>query len=887
VPGLRRVAFAAVALLVAVVLVVLVTVVVTVRRPLPDWSGSVEVPGLSSDVEVLRDERGVPQIYADTAGDLFHAQGYVHAQDRFFEMDLRRHITAGRLSELVGENQDALEADRVVRTLGWRRVAEQELPLLAPDTRDHLQAYADGVNAYIEDRAPAELSAAYSVLDVVGGVPEIEPWTPVDSLAWLKAMAWDLRSNYDEELGRAIAYGRVGDVELVNTLYPPYPADEHAAILPGPSTAGASLDGALRADDAAAAPAADDETLRSVRAGRSALESAEAALDAVPALLGRGDGIGSNSWVVSGAHTESGRPLLANDPHLAPGMPSIWYQVGLHCTQVDAACPFEVAGFSFSGLPGVVIGHNADIAWGMTNLGPDVSDFFLEDVADDTYLRDGQQVEIEVREETIRVAGGNDVPLTIRSTVHGPLISDVLETVDEMGGEAPTPEPAPFSPGGYEVALSWTALEPGRTADAIFALNEATNWDEFRAAAELFEVPSQNLVYADTDGHIGYQAPGRIPVRRPGSGLGQADGTWPRPGWDSDWDWQGYIPFQDLPSVRDPAEGFVVAANQQVVGAQYPYRITSDWDYGYRSQRIREVLTETFAAGEKVDASDMTALQTDTRNGLAEALVPSLLAAPPSDVDNAATRQFTDEAVQLLRDWDYTQPARQSSDVPENTSAAAAYFNAVWSNLLRLTFQDQLPPSIHPDGGGRWFRVVTDLLADKDNAWWDDFTTPTITESRDQVIGQALKDARLELTASLGKDPTKWEWGKLHTLELEQQPLGGEAVPAPVRELFNSDRYRMGGGSSIVLATGWDAAEQGSYTVDWVPSMRMVVDLDDLDRSTWVDLTGVSGHPWSGHYGDQTEAWVAGETYPWPFGRSQIERAAEHTLVLRPVPEGE
>ncbi len=887
-PGLRRIAFATVALLVAVVLVLLVTVVVTIRRPLPDWSGAVEVPGLSSDVEVLRDARGVPQIYADTAADLFYAQGFVHAQDRFFEMDLRRHVTAGRLSELVGENQDALDADRVVRTLGWRRVAEQELPLLSQGTRDHLEAYADGVNAYVDGRSPAELSAAYSVLDLSGDLPEIEPWTPVDSLAWLKAMAWDLRSNYDDELGRAIAYGRVGDIDMVGSLYPAYPTETHLPILPGDATAGASIEGALTADAAAGVTATtavpDDSTLRAMRAGRGALEQAQTALDSVPELMGRGDGIGSNSWVVSGEHTESGRPLLANDPHLAPGMPGIWYQVGLHCTQVDDACPFEVSGFSFSGLPGVVIGHNADIAWGMTNLGPDVSDFFLEDVSEGTYLRDGRQEPIEVREETIRVAGSADVPLTVRSTVHGPIVSDVVETLDTVGGDAPVPEPAPFSAGGYAVSLSWTALTPGRTADSIFALNEARNWDEFRSAAELFEVPSQNLVYADTDGHIGYQAPGRIPVRRPGSGLGQADGTWPRPGWSSDWDWQGYIPFQDLPSVRDPAEGFVVAANQQVIGPQYPNRITSDWDYGYRSQRIRDVLTEKIAAGEKLDANDMSELQTDTTNGLAEVLVPSLLAAPPVDGDTPADRQFTAEAVELLRPcdnsepcWDYDQPA---------DSAAAAYFNAVWSNLLRLTFQDQLPPSIHPDGGGRWFQVVTNLLGEKDSPWWDDFATPTIVESRDQVIGQALKDARLELTASLGKDPAKWEWGKLHTLQLAHQPLGGETVPGPVRTLFNSDGYRMGGGSSIVLATGWDATEQGSYTVDWVPSMRMVVDLDDLDRSTWVDLTGVSGHPWSGHYGDQTDAWADGETFPWPFSRDQVESAAEDTLVLRPVPQG-
>lgn len=893
-PGLRRVLQVAVVLLVTVVLVVVVSVVTTVRRPLPDWSGTLEAVGLRDEVTVVRDARGVPQVYASNAHDLFFAQGLVHAQDRFFEMDFRRHVTAGRLSELVGPSSDALQADQVVRTLGWRRVAERELPLLSPDTREYLQAYADGVNAYVGDRSPGELSAAYAVLDLTGDVADIEPWTPVDSLAWLKAMAWDLRSNYNAELGRALAYsrtrtgqGQAADVALVETLYPPYPTSEHVPIVPGTSTSGSALPGGLLADGstppAAQAPASDGRVQSASRSSRAALEAAQRALDAVPVLMGRGDGIGSNSWVVSGTHTESGRPLLANDPHLAPGMPSIWYQVGLHCTDVGDECPFDVSGFSFSGMPGIVIGHNADIAWGMTNLGPDVTDFYLEDVSDDTYLRDGQQEELETRTETIRVRGEADVELTVRETVHGPLISDVVDALDTVGEDAPVPDPAPFSPGGYAVALSWTALTPGRTADAVFALNQAGNWDEFRAAAELFEVPAQNLVYADTEGNIGYQAPGRIPLRTPGQGLGQADGTWPRLGWDSDYDWQGYIPFAELPSVRNPQEGFVVAANQQVVGDSYPYPLTSDWDYGFRSQRIRDALTELTADGGKVTAADMEALQTDTTNGLAAILVPSLLAAPPVSEDSPADRAFTAEAIALLRPcttggstdacWDGTQPA---------DSAPAAYFNAVWSNLLRLTFDDQLPEGARPDGGGRWFEVVRALLADPANPWWDDTTTPTVVETRDQVLGQALKDARLELTAALGKDPAKWEWGKLHTLQLRQQPLGGDTVPGPVRALFNSGTTQMGGGTSTVLATGWDASSDG-YAVNWVPSMRMVVDLDDFDRSRWVDLTGVSGHPWSGHYGDQTAAWAAGETYPWPFGRRAVERAAEDTLTLQPA----
>lgn len=895
-PGLRRVLQVAVVLVVTVVLVVVVSVVTTVRRPLPDWSGTLEVAGLREEVTVVRDAQGVPQVYAGNAYDLFFAQGVVHAQDRFFEMDLRRHVTAGRLSELVGPSSDALQADRVVRTLGWRRTAERELPLLSPDTRAYLQAYADGVNAYIDGRSPGELSVAYSVLDLTGDVADIEPWTPVDSLAWLKAMAWDLRSNYDAELGRALAYsrtrtgqGQAADVALVESLYPPYPTAERAPIVPGTSTSGSALPGALSTDPAAAAAAAgaDGRVQSAARSGRTALAAAQRALDAVPTLLGRGDGVGSNSWVVSGALTESGRPLLANDPHLAPSAPGVWYQVGLRCTDVGDECPFDVSGFSFAGLPGVVIGHNADIAWGMTNLGPDVTDFFLEDVSDDTYLRDGRQVELDTRTETIRVRGGADVELTVRETVHGPLISDVVDALDAVGEDAPVPEPAPFSQGGYSVALSWTALTPGRTADALFALNQAGNWDEFRAAAELFEVPAQNLVYADTEGNIGYQAPGRIPLRTPGQGLGQADGTWPRLGWDSDYDWQGYIPFAELPSLRNPQEGFVVAANQQVVGESYPYRITSDWDYGFRSQRIREALTALVDSGAKITTADMVALQGDTTNGLAAILVPSLLAAPPVSEDSPADRAFTAEAVELLRPcpsvddavdpcWDQTQPA---------DSAAAAYFNAVWSNLLRLTFQDQLPEGALPDGGGRWFEVVRGLLADPTSPWWDDSTTPTVVETRDQVLGQALKDARLELTASLGKDPARWEWGKLHTLQLRQQPLGGETVPAPVRALFNSGTFEIGGGTSTVLATGWDASS-GSYAVDWVPSMRMVVDLDDFDRSRWVDLTGVSGHPWSGYYGNQTATWARGETYAWPFSRRAVERAAGDTLTLRPAADG-
>lgn len=866
--ALRTALLAVAAVVVLALLVSTVAVVALIRRPLPEYSATVELPGLDAEVTVFRDERGVPQIWADTPRDLFAAQGYVHAQDRFFEMDYRRHVTAGRLSELVGADPDVLAADRMVRTLGWRRVAQQELPLLEADTRSYLQAYADGVNAYLRGRSPSDMSVAYTVLDLNVDLGRIEPWKPVDSLAWLKSMAWDLRSNYEDEMGRALAFGSVGDRARVEELWPPYPYDVNAPILP-PET---------RTSGAPVAPAARLD-LDVLRDARGALEAAAGALDAVPRLLGGAEGAGSNSWVVSGEHTESGRPLLANDPHLSPGMPGVWYQVGLHCTDVGESCPFDVSGFGFSGIPGVVVGHNASIAWGMTSMRSDVTDFFLERVAgNDTYLVDGRQVPLDMRTESIKVAGGEDVEITIRSTAHGPILSDAMPTVGRIGSTTPVPRGSPAQGTGYEVALRWTGLDPGRSADAIFAINVATDWEEFRSAAALLDVPAQNLLYADTRGRIGYQASGRIPVRPAGTGAGQQDGTWPRLGWSSAWDWTGYIPFDDLPSALNPPGGFLVSANQPVTGPDYLHQITQDWDYGYRAQRIRDLVSSAVAGDRRLTAADMASLQLDTRNGFAPVLVPFLVAAP-MQVGNSLTveqRNFTLEAVDLLRTWDFTQTEE---------SAAAAYYNAVWRELLELTFADDLPDAALPRGGSRWFEVIRTLLQNRDSPWWDDRTTPTVVENRDQIISQALVDARLDLTARLGKDPSRWQWGYLHTLQLRQSPLGDEGMPRIVTDLFNPDLVQLGGDTSVVNATSWDARNDG-FAVTSLPSMRMVVDLGDLDASTWVDLTGVSGHPWSAEYGNQLGPWAAGEQFPWPFTRAAVEEAAEDTLVLRPVPDG-
>jgi penicillin amidase len=837
---LRRSAYVAVVVVLALV-AGLVAGVVVARRPLPEVDGTARLPGLSAKVEVLRDDRGIPQVYADNAEDLFRAQGYVQAQDRFFEMDFRRHVTAGRVSELLGES--TVETDMYIRTMGWRRVAAREYDLLQPSTRAYLDAYSEGVNAYLQGRATTELSVEYTVLGLTGRDYEPEKWTPVDSLAWLKAMAWDLRGNMSEEIERTrLSVNRTP--EQVDELYPRYPYERNAPII-NPA-----------ADDRAAAlprPAPSRAALR-------ALDAVQRGVDAIPDLMGKGDGIGSNSWVLSGEHTVSGKPLLANDPHLSTSIPGIWYQMGLHCTTVDADCPFEVSGFTFAGLPGVVIGHNRDIAWGMTNLDPDVTDLFLEKVSGKTYLYDGEQLPLTERDEVIRIAGESSKLITVRSTRHGPLLSDVSAELSSVGANADVGADAPERDNGYAVALSWTALAPRPTADAIFMFGAASNWTEFRQAAARFAVPSQNLVYADTAGNIGYQAPGAVPIRK-----GNRSGDYPAEGWRSENDWSGrYVPFDELPNVLNPAEGFIVTANQAVTGPGYKWYLSDSPDRGYRSQRIRTLLNHHLDEESRLDVDDMTRLQLDSRNPVAPVLVPYLMR-------QLMTAEYYADGQRLLLDWDFGQPA---------DSAAAAYFNVVWSNVLRLTFHDQLPEQLWPDGGQRWMAVVGNLLRQPDSQWWDDAHTEGVVEDRDLILAKAMRTARDELTRKVALSPDRWAWGRLHQLHLENQSLGQSGIGV-VEAIFNRGPFEVGGGSSSVDATSWDAAED--YRVTSAPSMRMVVDLDQLDRSRWVNLTGASGHVASGHYRDQTPLWADGRTLPWAFGRDAVRKASEDRLVLEPA----
>lgn len=865
----------------------------TVRASYPQTSGTIRLTGLDSNVEVKRDSYGIPQIYADSDADLFRAQGFVQAQDRFWEMDVRRHMTAGRLSEMFGSGQ--VETDSFLRTLGWRKVAQEEYDtVLSDETKKNLQAYADGVNAYLKDRDGADISVEYAAL---GFTNDYKPtaWTPVDSVAWLKAMAWDLRGNMQDEIDRSLMTSRL-DAQQIKDLYPPYPYEKHKPIVS--EGAISSVTGEFDAD----APPSDGTGSSTAQGATEGLTSQLGALsdtlDEIPALLGpNGTGIGSNSWVVAGKYTTTGKPLLANDPHLAPQLPSLWYQMGLHCRAVSATCKYDTAGYTFSGMPGVIIGHNQDIAWGFTNLGADVTDLFLEKVSGDGYLYDGKVKPFTVREETIKVAGGSSRHITVRETNNGPLVSDRSGELEKVGQKAPVSNAAPDRADGYGVALKWTALEPGHSMDAVFELNRAKDFTTFRAAAEHFEVPSQNLVYADTKGHIGYQAPGKIPVRKSG------DGTMPSPGWSSSYGWKkDPIPFDELPYEYDPERGYIVTANQAVIDEDtYPHMLTQDWGYGSRSQRINDLIESKLKGGGKISTDDMQKMQMDNTSEIAALLVPELMKINISDPDIR-------EAQKLLEGWDYTQEA---------DSAAAAYFNGVWRNILKLAFGDKLPKemrvegeclnvppaktsgpvdeqdrlvrecgqrdadSAQPDGGDRWYQVVANLMDKPESDWWKAPANrkDRATDNREELFARAMKDARWELTAKLGKDITTWSWGRLHQLTLKNQTLGTEG-PGLLQRVLNRGPWNLGGGEAAVNATGWNAA--GGYEVVWVPSMRMVVNVGDWDKSRWINLTGASGHAFSAHYTDQTDKWVNGELLDWSFGTNAVAGTTKDTLTLKP-----
>ena len=818
------------------------------RRALPQIDGTVQLPGLSAPVTIIRDKSGVPHIYAANVHDLFVGQGYVQAQDRLWEMALQRFGVSGRTSELSASAGNITQ-DKFVRTLGWRRAAQADYDILTDEEKMILQAYSDGVNTFItshENNLPPEF-AIVGLFSGKGFNFKPEPWQPIDTLQWAKAMAWSLGGNWEVEVYRARLAQQFG-AEKADAMYaqlsPPYDFQDKPVIVPEQlSYQNVPLEAVL-------------------------------GLRKLDTLIGlRGSDVGSNNWVISGSRTTTGQPLLANDPHLAIQMPSIWYFNALHCQPVGTECPYDVIGASFVGMPGVVIGHNARIAWGVTNVGPDVQDLFLEKVDGNQYEYKGQKLDLAIAPETMTIKGKlpadykpsinetdtydeksntTTIVLNIRSTLHGPLISDVDSDTAQAGGD-------------LSVAFAWTAINGAEGTFASFAgLDRAQNWDDFRAALARFGSPSQNFVYADVDGNIGYQTPGRIPIRARG------DGQLPVPGWTGEYDWTGYIPFDELPRSFNPDKGYIATANNAVVGPEYPHFLGMDWDRGYRARRI----VDRIEAYGQLSADDIAAIQGDDLNLSAQEIVPYL--------KNLSVSGDAQKVLEQILAWDF---------VEKRDSTGASAYQAFWLKLLMNTFADELGDLApdYTDGGTVNRQAMIALLAQPDATWWDNVQTPDVRETRDDILKKALADGAQLLIGELGNNPADWKWGKLHTAFFSSQALGS----SPVGFIFNRGPFEVDGGTAAVNNTGTGANFQRAYTTPpgkltaifaerSTPSLRQIVDLSDLNASRFIHTTGQSGLPASPHYDDFIDKWRNIQYVPMWWNQMDIKANAEGTLTLTP-----
>jgi penicillin amidase len=776
-----------------------------VRRPWPRVDGELAVAGVRAPVEVLRDRWGVPHLFAQSLDDLLFAQGWVHAQDRLWQMELNRLVASGRLGTLLGP--PLLEADRYLRTLGLRRAAEEDWRRLEGEGRAALEAYTAGVNAFLEahrGRLPLEFTLLRH---------EPEPWSPVDSLAWGKLMSLNLSLNHSFEILRSRLTAAVGG-ERAAELLAAYPADG-PVIVPaevppagGPGVAGAPV--------------------------------RPRALAALAAVGVGGPPWASNSWAVHGSRTTTGAPILANDTHLGLQMPSVWYENGLHGGGLD------VVGFSFPGLPLVVIGQNRRIAWGITNMCSDVQDLFVERLDDPERptryrFRDAWRA-LERRRETVALAGAEPVTFEVLSSHHGPLVQGVIDGLEE-----PT-------------ALAWTAHGAGgRIVASLLDLGRAGDWESFRAALAGWEAPSVNFTYADADGHIGYQGTGLVPVRPSG-----ATGLVPAAGWDGEAEWQGFIPFDDLPRALDPPAGFIVTANNRTTGDGYPHYIAHDMADPYRARRIEEVLRTR----RRIGLDDVRALQSDVRSAPAAALAPYLAGLEPA----TALQQ---RALATLEGW--------RGEVRADSAAAALYqawFHFLWPALFADELGDELSEVYRLQGISQVPLLIA-LMERPDDPWFDDTRTPE-REDRDAVVRRALEQALAWLTACCGGDPEGWRWGDVHTVTFAHTPLGQSGI-APLEWVFNARPVAAGGDTFSVNESLYDMASP--FAVNFGVAQRFIADLADLSRSLAVNSTGQSGHVLHRHRDDQVPLWSTGRYRAVLTDREAVLAEAESRLVLKPAAE--
>ncbi len=831
---------------IALVLAVVAGGYVYLRQSLPVVTGDVEVPDLAFPIDIVRDADAVPHIFAASARDAFFGLGYVHAQDRLWQMEFQRRVGRGRLSEIFGAA--TVPQDRFLRTVGFGRAADSAWSNLPADVRDQIGGYVKGVNAFISSHRGRRLPPEFTLLRF-----EPEPFTGSDVLVWVKMMAWDLSANYSLELMRHDLAASVGAARM-EELLPPYPVDGLSIV----SNSRNSAPGGTATESPARATLNGLGFRRPETAASARPSSLWAALDASLTgtdqrlgrfLIGGGqtESIGSNNWVVDGTLTASGKPLLANDPHLGAQVPSLWYLAHL------SAGDFEVVGATLPGAPALAIGRNKFIAWGETNVAADVQDLYLEriDPSGSTAEFRGVQEPIRTIPETILVKGGPAVEVQVRITRHGPLISDAINA-----NNAAAPR-VPAAPVLEPMAFRWTALDPEDSTIASFLrLNVARNWDEFVDALRDYNAPAQNFVYADVEGHIGYYAPGRIPVRAGG------DGSRPSEGWTGASEWTGWIPFTQLPHTFDPPEHFIVTANHRPMPAGYPYLIALEYPEPYRAQRITDLL----AGRTGLTPEDFRKIQADTVSLHARTLLPLLLQHVRSD--SPAVRQ----AVETLQGWNFDG---------RGDSAAEAIFQAWFHHLAPALVGDELGPRVLDAYAGRFSyitRLVSGLAQGRTPQWCDEVSTPAL-ETCEQTLTKGLEDALVDLERRLGSDIARWRWDRAHRAIFPH--LGLDAV-APLRPFLSRSAPGVGDWSTVNVGP---VAVRSPYDQTSVPGYRQIVDLSPANDSRFLDAVGQSGHFLSPRYDDSLQDWQAVRPRPMRMDRAEIERGATGRLRLLPKTE--
>ncbi len=760
---------------------------IALRSSLPKTDGRITVAGLHAEVTIARDADGIPTITAANDEDAAFGLGYAHAQDRLFQMEVQRRYGAGRLAELFGE--PAAPVDTQMRVLGLYRAAEAAVPHLSPPARRGIEAYSAGVNAYLATRGlllPPEF-----VLLRFGP----EPWKPADTLVWGKLMDFQLGGNYRGELVRARLAQTVSADDLA-FLYPDYPKDAPTTL-------------------AALAPLYRQLPLASLYA-------------ALPAALG--PHFASNNWVVDGAHSATGKPLLANDPHLAFGAPGFWYLARLKTPER------EIAGGTVAGTPLVIVGHNDKIAWGFTTTTADIEDLFIEklDPADPgRYLTPEGSAAFTTRQETVAVRDGAPISLTVRGTRHGPVVSDML--------------PAQTFDTGYVVALSATFLgDDDLSAQAMWDLDRAGDWSGFRDALKNLAGPPQNAVYADAGGTIGFITAGRIPIRRKG------DGWLPYPGWTGEYDWEGYIPFDQLPQATNPPSGHFASANNKIVPGSYPYFISRDWDLPYRQQRIEELL----AATPRQSPADSAKIQADTLSIMARRLVPLMTRIAPS---NETAR----EAIELLQQWDFRMDADK---------VAPLLFTAWLRAFARSVFTARLGDAA-ADYWDLKPLVIEAVLTQRPD-WCEDRKQPG-RETCETRLAAALDDAIEELRQAYGNEMTQWQWGRAHIAYFPNAVF--ERVPL-LRDWLRVTVPTPGGSDTVNRGSSLIRDDEHPYEQRFGAGLRMIVDMAAPSESRMMIAPGQSGNPLSGHYADLLPRWRA---FDWLVpGRA----AAAAAITLAPAP---